>query len=105
MISETTKALLDTVIKLRPNNPEDYVVVVARIAYEDLVREQDHVVFSSPTDAKSFPDRLCGMDVFVDDRIPSDVYGYIMPREAWERAKAQLDSIERWHKFIVDNRN
>ena len=105
MISETTKLIIDTLNNWQPNNPEDYVVVLNGKTYEDLVKEQDHVIFSCPDDKKCFPSRLCGMDVYVEKRIPPEVCGYIMPREDYQRFKDQLDEIEENPLFFLDNNN
>lgn len=105
MISETTKLVIDTMNKWMPNNPEDYVIVLCKKTYEELKSDKDQMVFTDRSDYESFPERMCGMDVFVDNRIPPEVAGYIMPRKDYERAKEQFDEMESNPFFFLDSNN
>lgn len=103
MISNFTKAVIDAVNKLVSfGREEDYVVVLNREAYKRLTDDQNGICFVYKRDENDFPERFCGMDVIVDNRISPDSGGMIILREEWNRIKEQLDEIEKNPLFFLD---
>ena len=105
MVLKEIQALIDGLNQFVSSgaNAEDYVVVLTHETYHNLIKGTDGVTLICKNDENKLPKRMCGIDIELDDRIPKEVFGYIMLREDWERAKASLDLIEEWYDSLVDN--
>lgn len=103
MISGLTRAVIDAVNKIISiGMEEDYVLVLNKEAYKILTDEQKGICFVYKRDENDFPERFCGIDVIVDNRISPDSGGMIILREEWNRIKEQLDEIEKNPLFFLD---
>ena len=103
MISDLTRALIDATNKIASiRSEDDYVVVLTHKAYKELQDDKDEIIFVCKSDENEFPERFCGIDIELDDRMPPDRAGMIMLRSEWKRVKEHLDNLQENPLYYID---